>query len=67
MIDEKTLLSYPIPARQQRVTRRDTILYALSIGLGHDPVDARQLAFVGAGSSVSVMPSMAVVLGHPGF
>lgn len=40
------LLDYKIPDIAQTVTARDTMLYALGIGLGADPVDPRQLRFV---------------------
>ncbi|HEX7389911.1 MAG TPA: MaoC/PaaZ C-terminal domain-containing protein, partial [Acidiphilium sp.] len=43
------------------------ILYALSTGLGHDPLDARQLDFVDHHRALRALPWMAVVLGHPGF
>ncbi len=66
-IDEATLRNFPIPEVRQRLTTRDTILYALSIGLGQDPMDTSQLSFVDHHRSLKAMPSMAVVLGHPGF
>jgi len=44
----------------------DTILYALGIGLGMDPLDRQQLRFVYE-KDLLAMPSMAVVLGYPGF
>ncbi len=66
-IDYEKLLNFPIPEVRQTLTRRDTILYALSIGLGQDPMDERQLAFVDHHRDLKAMPSMAVVLGHPGF
>jgi hypothetical protein len=40
------LLEYRIPEIQQTLTMRDTMLYALGVGLGADPVDERQLRFV---------------------
>ncbi len=67
MIDPDRLLAFPIPEIRQRVTPRDTILYALSIGLGQDPMDARQLDFVDQHRALRAVPSMAVVLGQPGF
>lgn len=66
-IDPEYLLDHPIPEVRQPVSRRDAVLYALSIGLGQDPMDARQLDFVDAHRDLKVVPSMAVVLGHPGF
>ncbi len=38
-IDYEKLLNFPIPEVRQTLTRRDTILYALYIGLGQDPMD----------------------------
>ena len=66
-IDAAALLGFEIPAVRQRVTKRDAVLYALSVGFGADPMDARQLDFVDAHRALRAAPSMAVVLGHPGF
>ena len=53
----------------QSYTPRDTQLYALSLGLGNDPLDAGALPFVyeGAAGGLQALPTMAVVLGYPGF
>ncbi|TPG49926.1 3-alpha,7-alpha,12-alpha-trihydroxy-5-beta-cholest-24-enoyl-CoA hydratase [Roseomonas nepalensis] len=67
MIDPEKLLHFPIPEVRQRVTPRDAAFYALSVGLGQDPMDARQLDYVDAHRGPRVLPSMAVVLAHPGF
>jgi acyl dehydratase len=61
------LLNYAIPEVRQRVTKRDTILYALGVGLGQDPLDTRQLDYVDHHRDLQALPSMAVVLGYPGF
>jgi hypothetical protein len=45
---------------------RDTILYALGIGFGIDPLDSDQLAFVYE-PGLRAMPTMATVLAAPGF
>ncbi len=69
-IDPHALRNWPIPAIEQTYTERDTILYALGLGLGADPLDARQLRYVYEGNlrgGLKVLPSMAVVLGYPGF
>ncbi len=60
-------MAYPIPEVRQRFAKRDAILYALSVGLGQDPIDEGQLDFVDHHRILQAMPSMAVVLGHPGF
>jgi acyl dehydratase len=67
VIEYETLRNFPIPEMRQRVTPRDAVFYALSVGLGQDPMDQRQLDFVDAHRRLRVLPSMAVVLGHPGF
>lgn len=67
MIDYEKLLNYAIPEVRQRVTPRDAVLYALSIGFGQDPMEERQIPFVSTHRGPLVVPAMAVVLGHPGF
>lgn len=47
-------------------TPKDTMLYALSIGLGSDPVDAGQLRYVYE-EDLQAFPTMALVLGDPGY
>jgi acyl dehydratase len=42
------------------------MLYALGVGLGHDPLNAEELAFVYE-KNLKVLPSMAAVLGYVGF
>lgn len=66
-LDPEKLLNYPIPEVTQTYTKRDTVFYALSIGLGQDPLDERQLDFVDHHRKLKVFPSMPVVLAHPGF
>lgn len=66
-VNYEHLLNFPIPEVRQRVTRRDCQLYALSIGMGADPLDERQLDFVDHHRDLQAVPSMAVVLCHPGF
>ncbi len=54
---------------RQTYTERDTQLYALSLGLGNDPLDPGALPFVyeGAAGGLRALPTQAVVLGYPGF
>jgi len=66
-IDAEALLRYAIPEVRQRLTPQDAVLYALSVGLGQDPLDTRQLDFVDHHRNLRALPFMAVVLGHPGF
>jgi acyl dehydratase len=65
-IDYDRLLALRIPDVEHRYTRRDTILYALGVGLGADPLDPDQLRFVYE-PDLQALPTMAVVLAYPGF
>lgn len=47
-------------------TWKDTILYALGLGFGADPMDKKQLRFTYE-EGLAALPTMAVVLGSPGF
>lgn len=62
----ENLMAYALPEVRQTYTRRDSAFYALSIGLGQDPMDEHQLAFVDFDKVSAAFPSMAVVLGYPG-
>jgi acyl dehydratase len=64
-IDYDKLINWQIPEVERRFTRRDTILYALGVGLGADPCDADQLRFVYE-EGLQALPTMAIVLGYPG-
>lgn len=66
-IDPDYLLNIDLPEVRQTVGPREYALYALSVGVGQDPMDERQLRFVGGFGDVDPFPSMPVVLGHPGF
>ncbi|WP_447918924.1 MaoC/PaaZ C-terminal domain-containing protein [Achromobacter aegrifaciens] len=66
-LNYEQLLNYELPEIRQRYTARDAMLYALSLGLGQDPLDLSDLAYVGGQHDPLVLPYMAVVLGYPGF
>lgn len=66
-INPRRLLDWPFPGRECAVSRRDAMLYALSLGLGADPVHAGQLRFVHElDGGPEVLPSMAFATGWPG-
>ncbi|MFT3972109.1 MAG: MaoC/PaaZ C-terminal domain-containing protein [Amaricoccus sp.] len=66
-IDIDKLMRLPIPVVRQTLTPRDIAFYALSIGMGRDPLDARQLPYVDPLQGPKVMPAMVLVMAHPGF
>jgi acyl dehydratase len=59
------LIAWPFPPRVQSYAERDTVLYALGLGIGANPTDDHELHFVYE-RNLAALPTMAVVLGHPG-
>lgn len=59
------LLAHDFGERRHRYEARDAILYALGVGIGHDPLDADALALVDE-TRLEVLPTFAVTLGSPG-
>jgi len=60
------LLALKIPEVEHTYSAKDCILYALGVGLGHDPTNEDELAFVYE-KNLKALPTMAVVIGYPGF
>ena len=61
------LMGFEIPEARQTFGPLDAVRYALSIGLGRDPLDPWQLQFVDDHKGPRIVPSFCSVLGHPGF
>src|SRR5271167_4181155 len=51
----------------QRYDARDSALYALSLGMGDDPLDEDELPYVYEGRGPRAVPSQCVTLGWPPF
>jgi acyl dehydratase len=64
-LDYDRLLALDLPPVEQTYTARDTMLYALGLGFGHDPMDEAQLPFIYE-KDLKALPTMACVLGHSG-
>ena len=60
-IDYAKLMAMRIPETGQTYTERDSMLYALATGMGADPMDRRELAFV-LEDRLQTIPTMATVL-----
>lgn len=60
------LMARSIPEIACNYSWRDSILYALGLGIGNDPTARDELRFVYE-KGLQALPTMAVVLGHPGF
>ena len=59
-IDYDKALALDIALIAQTYTQRDTLLYALGLGLGANPMDERELRFVFE-DALAVFPTMPVV------
>lgn len=64
-IDHERLLAREFPELEQAWTPRTAMVYALGVGLGHDPLDEGQLAFVYE-KALRVLPTFGSVLAGPG-
>ncbi len=65
-IDRDKLLNWPFKEIEHSYSFRDSILYALGLGVSMDQMDEAQLKFTYE-DGLKALPTMAVVLGGPGF
>ncbi|WP_420391220.1 MaoC/PaaZ C-terminal domain-containing protein [Acuticoccus sp.] len=65
-LDPDKLLNLHIPEVRHTLTWRDTIIYALGLGYGANPLDEEELKFVDE-TKLKAVPAMANVLAYPGF
>ena len=65
-LDYDRVKNWPLPEIRQKIGPKDTMLYALGLGLGANPLDAKQLRFVYE-ENLLALPTMAVVLAPLGF
>jgi len=64
-IQPDRLVGYRLPEITQGYAPRDAILYALGVGLGHDPYAREDLKFL-IEDGLEVLPTFAVTLASPG-
>lgn len=62
--DAQRLRAWAIPEVSRTFSQRDTILYALGVGLGADPYSADELRFV-TEDGLCALPSFGTVLAYP--
>ena len=65
-INYERLLNRTFAPVEHTYSAQDSILYALALGLGDDPLDQRQLAFVYE-QGQRAFPTLPMILGYPGF
>ncbi|MEQ8493659.1 MAG: MaoC/PaaZ C-terminal domain-containing protein [Gammaproteobacteria bacterium] len=66
MRDHSQLIGQVINEQETTVTLHDTILYALALGFGGDPMDEQQLRYVYE-ENLASLPGMAMIIAYPGF
>ena len=67
-LDYDKIRNWPFQPVEQTYTEKDSILYALGLGLGADPMDEQQLRFVfEEADGFAALPTMPVVMAGPGF
>ena len=59
------LMKCDIPLVEQTLSKRDTMLYALGVGLGANPMDEQQLQYVYE-KNLKALPTMAIIMGYAG-
>ncbi len=64
-LNYKKIVNWPFEDVIQSYSERDSIIYALSLGLGSNATDPSELKFVFE-KELQTFPTMAVVMGHPG-
>ncbi|MGO4331022.1 MaoC/PaaZ C-terminal domain-containing protein [Cupriavidus sp. M-11] len=65
-LDYNRIKHWDFPEVVQTYGEKDSILYALGLGLGEQPTDPRQLRYVYE-AQLKAFPTQAVVLAYPGF
>jgi acyl dehydratase len=65
-MDYDNIKNWKFAEVDQTYTENDSILYALGIGFGQEPTNPQQLKYVYE-KNMQTFPTMAVVLGYPGF
>lgn len=63
-LNAEAVLAHRFAPAEVTITTRDALLYALSLGLGRDPLDPVELPFVYE-QGLQVFPTLPVILGHP--
>ncbi len=63
-LNYEKLKNWKTPELDHSYSANDSILYALGIGLGQDPLDTQQLRFVYE-KELQTLPTMATILGYP--
>lgn len=64
-LNAEAILARRFESFELSVTDKDAMLFALSIGMGRDPLDVSELPYVFE-EGLRIFPTLPIVLGHPG-
>ncbi|WP_295374310.1 MaoC/PaaZ C-terminal domain-containing protein [uncultured Pseudacidovorax sp.] len=64
-LNADAIAALAFPPQQVRISDKDAMLFALSVGMGADPMDDDELRYVYE-QDLEIFPTMPIVLGHPG-
>ena len=64
-LNAAAILAHPFAQYEQTIADRDAMLFALSVGMGRDPMNLDELPYVYE-EQLKIFPTLPIVLGHPG-
>lgn len=64
-LNAEAILAHRFEPCEQTISDKDAMLFALSIGIGRDPLDRLELDYVFE-EKLKTFPTLPIVLGHPG-
>ncbi len=64
-LNSDAILAHLFTPYEQAITDKDAMVFALSVGMGTDPMDLDELPYVYE-ERLKVFPTLPIVLGHPG-
>lgn len=64
-LNAQAIMAHAFPETELVLSDKDCMLFALSVGVGRDPMDLDELPYVYE-EGLKVFPTLPIVLGHPG-
>lgn len=64
-LNAQAILAHRFDTYEQTISDTEAMMFALSIGMGRDPMDTEELAYVYE-DDLKIFPALPIVLGHPG-
>lgn len=64
-LNSESILAHQFETYEQLISDKDAMLFALSVGMGRDPMNLDELSYVYE-EGLQAFPTLPIVLGHPG-